>query len=332
MKLVLIGQSGTKRTDFFRKAATQSGIIVDLKEWNSLDENVNLDEFSNTIVKIDPPSYETISLLSMQTQLITYQNILQKLQMADCRFLNTPKAICQMLDKRSTKNILQSNNVPVTRMFDEEITDSAHLLELMKQKRCYAVFVKPRFFSGAAGVAALRLHPIRNEMILFSSCHLIDKELINTKKILKLTDRHEIVKLLDALLALDCVIERWHSKAEHQGKSYDLRVVWQFGQAAHIVVRQAKSPITNLHLNNQAMDIRDLHLKESVFYDINDLCQKAVSLFPGLSMAGIDVMLDRNTLKPRIIEMNGQGDLVYQDIFTENKIYLEQIKNLLIKP
>ena len=43
-------------------------------------------------------------------------------------------------------------------------------------------------------------------------------------------------------------------------------------------------------------------------------------------MAGMDIMLGKHNLKPRIIEMNGQGDLIYQDIYQENKIYTEQIR------
>ena len=39
-------------------------------------------------------------------------------------------------------------------------------------------------------------------------------------------------------------------------------------------------------------------------------------------------MLDRGSRKPRIIEINGQGDLIYQDIFSENKIYTEQVNML----
>ena len=47
--------------------------------------------------------------------------------------------------------------------------------------------------------------------------------------------------------------------------------------------------------------------------------------FPALSYAGIDVMLKKNTLKPLIIEINGKGDLLYQDIFYENSIYKNQL-------
>ena len=60
--------------------------------------------------------------------------------------------------------------------------------------------------------------------------------------------------------------------------------------------------------------------------EIEEVCAKAMEAFPELAMAGIDILLEKGSLRPRIIEINGQGDLMYQDIFKENKIYKEQIR------
>ena len=48
--------------------------------------------------------------------------------------------------------------------------------------------------------------------------------------------------------------------------------------------------------------------------------------FPGLRSAGIDILLEKGSLRPRIIEMNAQGDLIYQDIYHENVIYSQQVR------
>ena len=37
-------------------------------------------------------------------------------------------------------------------------------------------------------------------------------------------------------------------------------------------------------------------------------------------------MLEKGSMRPRIIEMNAQGDLIYQDIFHENRIYARQVE------
>ena len=69
-------------------------------------------------------------------------------------------------------------------------------------------------------------------------------------------------------------------------------------------------------------------VQEENIEEIKELCKEAVALFPGLNMVGIDVLLEKGSLRPRIIEMNAQGDLIYQDIYGENMIYGEQIEVL----
>ena len=199
----------------------------------------------------------------------------------------------------------------------------------MKEKRCYSVFVKPRYFSGAAGVTAFRVHPVNEKMRVYTSCRMDDNRLVNTKKMVVLEDRQEIIFFMEQLLKICCIVERWYPKAEFKGKSYDLRVVYQFGHIAYIVVRQSGGPITNLHLNNHAMDIKRLGLSQEKLQEIEEVCKEAMEVFPGLNMAGIDILLEKGTLRPLIIEMNGQGDLIYQDIYGENLIYSEQIEKML---
>lgn len=329
--LVLIGEENSKRTLYMKKAADSLNVPLQVCRWKELQSTFDLGQLKGAVVKADPPSFQTVHLCRMQTQLEEYRRALMRLMQAECRFLNSPENICRLLDKRETKRYLQERGIPVTRMFPGELKTAGQLIETMKQRRCYSVFVKPRFFSGAAGVAAFRLHPIRGTMRLYTSCRREGKQLINTKKLFYMDNQQEIIFLLNQLLSLDCVVERWHPKADFGGKSYDLRVVFQFGHIAHIVVRQSKGPITNLHLNNQALDIRQLGLTKTAIEEIAAVCEQACALFPGLSMAGLDILLEKDTRQPRIIEMNGQGDLIYQDIYHENRIYREQVAELCRK-
>lgn len=331
MKLIVIGKEHSKRTDYIKKAADSLHVPIELLSWDTLFKGVDVECLKGASVKIDPPSYQIVHLSQMQKQLTDYQNILQQLMQADCRFLNTPAAICQMLDKKAAKQCLQAHKVPVTQMFMEAVESTEQLLAVMQKRHCYSVFVKPRFFSGAAGTAAFRFQPRQGKMILYTSCRLEEGQLINTKKLFKLENPIKIEQLLNKLLCLDCVVERWHPKSVYQNKSYDLRVVFQFDHIAHIVVRQSAGPVTNLHLNNQALDIQALKLREETMQEIEAVCRQAISFYPGLHMAGIDILLEKETLKPLIIEMNGQGDLIYQDIFGDNKIYQEQVKYLCRK-
>ena len=92
------------------------------------------------------------------------------------------------------------------------------------------------------------------------------------------------------------------------------------------MARRSKGPITNLQLNNCALKVKELGLSEETMESIRQVCSQAMRLYPGLSMAGIDILLDKQGRNPKVIEMNGQGDLIYQDIFNENRIYKQQIK------
>lgn len=319
----------------------------------------------------------------MKGRLELYLKALDHFNAVPCKFLNTPKAISEVLDKRLVKKRLNKNGIPTTEMLIERVQGFQELLYFMEENRSYSVFLKPVFFSGAAGVTAFRVRPDRDGkrngsgyMKLYTSACIKNGSLFNTKQTVILEEPLKIREFIEALLPMDVMAERWHPKdsfyaagesmsyglkgesrvsspAEHPASafntshdlrgesrvsspaahpasafnmSYDLRVVYQFGHAAHIIVRCAKGPVTNLHLNNRAERIEKLELSENQLGEIESLCGKACRPFPGLRMAGVDVMLDRGSKKPRIIEINGQGDLIYQDIFEDNKIYMEQVK------
>ncbi len=200
------------------------------------------------------------------------------------------------------------------------------LLDSMKHHRIYQVFIKPVCGSGAAGAAAFRWQPRSGRMILYTCAmeHPETGRLVNTKRLRRFTDRKQVLSMIGRLLKLDCIVERWYAKAEHSGFSYDLRAVVQDGRMDFILARLSSGPITNLHLNNYPLKGEELGLPCHVMEDVEQLCIRAAKCYPGLRSAGIDVLLEKGSLRPRIIELNGQGDLIYQDIYDQNRIYLHQ--------
>lgn len=323
--IVLIGSKDSKRTNYFIKAAEKLGESVHTIPWETLPEINIKQELKGAAVKIDPSSFQTVDILAMREQLKRYQEMLRSLQGYSGYCLNTPEAILTVLDKRLTKRSLQQR-VSVTEMLAEKLQSSEEFFDCLCSRRCHQVFIKPVDFSGAAGVAAFRMQPSTGRMQLYTSATVKDGILYNTKKLFRLESKQEIMELLNALFQMDVIVERWYPKDTLAGKAYDLRVVYQFGHVAYMVVRKSgNGPITNLHLNNQAESIDALKLSEDCFMEIEQLCGKACGLFSGLQVAGVDVMLDKGSRKPRIIEINGQGDLIYQDIYDKNSIYTEQI-------
>ncbi len=327
--MILIGSEHSKRSDYFIKAAVEQGVEVHLLTWAELPEIDIERKLEGAVVKIDPPSFRTVDLQTMREQLKQYREMLRRLQKCSCRFLNSPGAILAVLDKRLAKRKLQKGLAgldAITEMLAEQITSVEDFFDCLHARHCYQVFIKPVHFSGAAGVTAFRMQPSSGRMKLYSSAVLKNGILHNTRKLFCLEDRQEILEFLNALFQMDVLVERWYPKDSLNGQSYDLRVVCQFGHTAYIVVRRAgKGPITNLHLNNQAETIDCLGWSQKQFAETEELCSKACSVFSGLQVAGVDVMLDRGSRKPRIIEMNGQGDLIYQDIYDRNGIYREQV-------
>jgi glutathione synthase/RimK-type ligase-like ATP-grasp enzyme len=173
---------------------------------------------------------------------------------------------------------------------------------------------------------AYRRHAKTGEEVVYTSARFIGNSLYNTKKIRRVTDTDEIRKMVDTILQGDAVVERWIAKATHGGKVYDLRVVYQFGHIAYMAARRSVGHITNLHLNNDALSVCELGLSAELMGEIENLCGRAMALFPGLNSAGIDVLLEAGSLRPFVVEINAQGDLIHSDIYGNNSIYAEQVR------
>nr|WP_305182798.1 STM4014 family protein [uncultured Schaedlerella sp.] len=321
-------------------------------------ENVFLNEaaWEDVFLKIDPPLWESCWLDELNILAQNYEKKLQWLaelgKKRQITFLNKPEDIRAILDKRACKRRLAEAGIPVTEELDGvgrdllpaaetlddvgqavlpatetlDDVDQAELLDAMERRRIFQVFIKPVCGSGAAGAAAFRWQPRSGRMILYTCAmeHPETGRLVNTKRLRRFTDRKQVLSMIGRLLKLDCIVERWYAKAEHSGFSYDLRAVVQDGRMDFILARLSSGPITNLHLNNHPLKGDALGLPRHVMEDVEQLCIRAVKCYPGLRSAGIDVLLEKGSLRPRIIELNGQGDLIYQDIYDQNRIYLHQ--------
>ncbi|MDE6915776.1 MAG: STM4014 family protein [Lachnospiraceae bacterium] len=336
-QVVILGSPNTKRTTYLRKAAEQDGLPVTFVDWADQKDWYGLQRLSNAaglLVKIDPPQWTSCSLDALNQHTDGYIQQLAELdRMENTVFFNAPSSITGLLDKQACKARLQEAGLPVTEAVrmssasDGGTCTVDALLEEMRRQHVHQVFIKPIKGSGAAGVAALRLHVHTGRMALYT-CALLqpNMELINTKCLRQFSRTDEIVPLLNRILALDCIVERWYGKAVHQGYAYDLRAVVQDGQLDYLLARLSKGPVTNLHLNNHPLDIAQLGLSGHAVEEIAQLCRAGMALYPGLRSAGIDILLEKGSMRPRIIEMNAQGDLIYQDIYHENSIYRHQAR------
>ncbi len=336
---VLLGKPDTKRSDYMGRAAREVGLHVLFLDWDGWREHF---PEGRIFLKIDPPVWDSCQLGQLGSLVEGYQEQLRQLekkaQGQDVKFLNHPKVIRTLLNKRKCKEKLVSCGLPVTEELwgencgpkDSQLIRSVEqLLEVMRKTRVYQVFIKPVFGSGAAGVSAFRWQPRTGQMVLYTCMWEDEKEnrggeLFHTKKLRRITDSGQILSLVEKLLKLGCMVERWYAKEEYKGFSYDLRAVVQEGRVDYCLARLSKGPVTNLHLNNHPLEFGELGLPGAVREQVEELCWKASGCFPGLRTVGVDILLERGRKCPRIIEMNGQGDLIYQDIYGDNRIYRRQ--------
>lgn len=325
-KIYLIGDERTKRFSYFQLAAEQLGVNFICLPWSNYKRTWSADILEGGLVKIDPPFWQEADFDKMRDKLEWYRSALMEFGNKEAIYLNTPSVILQMLDKRYCKKVLCDAGIATTKAVVWQVENFEHLLEEMRQSQCSSVFLKPVFGSGASGVIGFRCHPHTGAMSAYTSCQIENGSLYNTKKLTCLTKPSQIQPIIDQLCKMDVMAERWYAKAEHNEKKFDLRVLYQLGKMEFIVARQSKEPITNLHLNNQALDYHELALSKSQLENMEMLCLKATAQFSQCHMAGVDILLKKGSLTPYIIEMNGQGDLLYQDIYGDNIVYKRQLQ------
>ncbi len=333
---VLLGNRDTKRTVYLNRAAAQEGLSLQFVDWSGVQEWLACPPGGEIFLKIDPPVWKSASLDELDILTREYEGrlaaLVQAAESCDMAFLNHPSAIAALLDKRFCKDRLISAGLAVTELLDADVPGRESLsveglIEGMRKQGVCQVFVKPVKGSGAAGVSAFRWQPSTGQMALYT-CAMQTAEggLVNTKRLRRFGKPEEIFSLLERILKLGCVVERWYAKTAYRGLSYDLRAVVQDNKVDFILARLSKGPVTNLHLNNHPLRADALGLPGPVLEKVSDLCRRAVQCFPGLRSAGIDLLLEKGSGEPRIIEMNAQGDLIYQDIFHENVIYRHQAR------
>ena len=327
MQIIVVSSSLSKRIEYFVEAGKHLQTEVCFMTYEELFSCLPL--LRQAVIKLEPCVSDETDFLKYALLNQAYKETLQRLsEMSlpdDVCFLNTPDALLRALDKKETKEVLMDKGLKVTPMLPSpQSFDELRQLLADCGRGC---FLKPRYGSGAGGIMAIRYQPNRNKWVVYTTLRQVDGVIHNTKRINRLSVEKEIIPLAEAVIQTEAILEEWIPKAQLQGENYDLRVVCRESEIDYIVVRCSKGSITNLHLNNKAHWWNELSLSEEVRQQIYFQCQEAVQSLD-LQYAGVDVLIERGTDIPYIIEVNGQGDHVYQDMFAHNSIYTQQIKNI----
>ncbi len=327
MQVIVVSNSPSKRTEYFVEAGRNLQAEVRFLTYEELFNC--LPSLRQAVVKLEPWVSSETDFLRYALLSEKYKETLQRLDKiilpGDVYFLNPPHALLQALDKKETKQILSANDLSVTPMLDTPRSFEELVQALSDYGR--GCFLKPRYGSGAGGIMAIRYQPRQKKWVVYTTLQKVDGIIHNTKRIHRLTKDQDILPLAEAVMHTGAILEEWIPKEQLQGENYDLRVVCGEEEIDYVVVRCSKESITNLHLNNNARLWSELSLSEDVRQRIYLLCRKAVRTL-GLQYAGVDVLIERGTDTPYIIEVNGQGDHIYQDMYAHNSIYTRQIRTI----
>lgn len=328
MRFVLVGNEDERRKAFLCAAASLGMEIVPCT-WDAYPENF----LPGDCVKLDPPLFEESDFDCFQGFI---ESCLKSLSLFSSfpgiQYLNTPQALAACLDKRETRKRLVNAGVPVPLGIPEKMENHGALVSAMHEFRMPRVFVKPRFGSGASGVMAYA-RSAHGKEVLYTSLRYKNGSFHNTNRIIKSEDPIYNRILLEKVLSLDAVVERWVPKDKACGVFYDLRVVCFGKEILYLVPRGSRGPITNLHLNDLALDIADIPAMPRISEKLCGICEKTMAKFPGLRCAGLDILVspadEEGEYKLLVIEINGYGDLIYKDIHNDNRIYGRQLQYLM---
>ncbi len=224
-------------------------------------------------------------------------------------------SVALLYDKRACHDAMRAAGLPVPRALPPVDTFAA-LREAMRAAGLSRVFVKPRFGSGAAGIVALAV--AGNDVLALSSAERApgDGRLHHTHRLRRLRGA-DAVALVDAILAQDAHVERWVPKAAIGGRPCDLRVLVVAGEPAHIVLRLADGPITNLDLGGRRADAEVLRALappaawEAMLAD----CRRFAARLPDNLHVAFDVALTVGLRRHVFFEANAFGDLIRRVAF-----------------
>ncbi|MBD0400429.1 STM4014 family protein [Flammeovirga sp. EKP202] len=240
------------------------------------------------------------------------------------RFINTPTAILQMFDKKNAHQILLEHHVAKTK-FLGTVRNYEELQQMMNQAKEHQVFIKLAHGSSSSGVMAYRRSKSRE--VLKTSVE-IDKSsaLYNSLNISTYRDATKIELIINQLAKEHLIVEKWEPKATFNNKVFDLRLVVIDQKVEHVVMRSSTSPMTNLHLGNERGDLNGLidYLGNEKWEEIKQTAIQAVKSFQGAMVAGVDLMVQSNSHKVKIIEVNAFGDLVPRIVNSEGRTTYEE--------
>ena len=218
-----------------------------------------------------------------------------------------------LFDKCQCHAQCREGAVPVPRAI-EPVSGYEDLIARMEERQWERVFVKLAHGSSASGAMALQRH--RGRLMAFTTVQIVvadgQQRLYNTRPPRTATDKGEVRRLVDALAPHRLHTEQWLPKARLNHGLFDLRVVVIAGRPRHTIVREGRSPITNLQSGNRRGSLAELRrrLPADRWHAIEATCSRVAELYPQSLQLGVDLLLTPGLRDHFVLEVNAFGDLL----------------------
>jgi hypothetical protein len=280
-------------------------------------------------------------LLPSRQWYLGFRTVLREieLQLEECpphRLMNAPEDVAVMFDKPRCHALLRDAAVSVPKALQTTGVDNMDaLLAAMRLAGMLRVFVKPAHGSSASGVVAFQAGV--RELLATTTVEVVRDgtapggvRLYNSKCV-RTYRGAEVRPLLDALCRQPLHVEQWLPKAGIEGQTFDLRVVVIGGRAQHTVARLSRTPITNLHLDNERRSTDGVRARmgETAWRDAMATCERAMALFPRSLYAGIDLLIGASFRSHAILEVNAFGDLLLNTYCDGQDCYTAEVRAVL---
>ena len=231
---------------------------------------------------------------------------------AGSRWMNDPQDIACMFDKPACYRRFAEAGIPTPESLGA-IGGYEELIARMEETGMRRVFLKLAHGSSASGVVAFRWSPTHQQAI--TTAELVrsggEVRLYNSLKLRTYTSTRDLADVIAALCRQRVHVDRWIPKAAIDDERLDLRIVVIAGRARHVVVRQSRGPITNLHLGNRRGDWEEVKRRlGDQWLTIEETCRRVAALFPRSLYAGVDIAVEADFRRHVVLEANAFGDLL----------------------
>ncbi len=212
-----------------------------------------------------------------------------------------PLAIQHMFDKTQTSRTLEHAGIPVPELLPYS---DGFLTQYTSEDSKYV-----KLNSGSSATGIVHIISVGVEGLSGTTTVAVrDGQFYNTRQLQKFHG-DPIWPVIDFIIAEGAILQIGIPMAQLRGQNFDVRVVCLYGEPIATIFRLSSHPMTNLHLGGRRGDWAECRavIPTREWLDGLDHATSAAACFDS-AIAGVDLLFERGTFKPFVLEVNAFGD------------------------